>query len=449
MKIWICLVCGWVYDEAKGDEKEGFASGTLWADIPDDWVCPECGIGKEDFDMVEVKTAAPSATSSSEFLDRDPIIIIGSGMAAYNLAKEIRKIDQTMRLLMICADEGSFYIKPNLSNGLAHGKDPDDIILSSKKQVEAALNLSIKSYHKVTSINVKRAEIEAEGEIFKYSKLVLALGASPIMPKFAGNAGSRVHHVNNLLDYRKYRADLAGKSDVIIIGAGLIGCEFAADLSCQNKNVTLIDMACLPMSGLLPSQAGELMKERLIKENISLHLERHAQSIDMSEGKFAVKLDNGEVLTADLIVCAIGLRSNVTLAKNAGLEISAGIKVDQYLETSAKDIFAVGDCADIEGHVLMYVEPLMRSAKALARTLTGTPTKLSLSVMPVVVKTPLCPTIVASAPKDMAGEWELSKKGDTLEALYRNDAGEIIGFVLMGDAVSQKKELESTLPLLF
>ena len=424
MKTWICLVCGWIYDEAKGDEKEGFAPRTLWADIPDDWVCPECGIGKEDFDMMEVKTAALSAAVSSEILDSDPIIIIGSGMAAYNLAKEIRKIDQTVRLVMICADEGSFYIKPNLSNGLAYGKDPDDIILSSKKQVEAALNLSIKSYHKVTSISAERAEIEAEGEVFKYSKLVLAVGASPLMPKFAGNAGGMVHHVNNLLDYRKYRADLAGKSDVIIIGAGLIGCEFAADLSCQNKNVTLIDRARLPMSGLLPSEAGELMKERLIKENIALHLESSIQSIDMIEEKFAVTLDNGELLTADLIVCAIGLRSNVTLAKDAGLEISAGIKVDYYLETSAKDIFALGDCADIDGHVLMYVEPLMRSAKALARTLTGTPTKLSLPVMPVVAKTPLCPTIIASAPKNRAGEWEFSRKGDSLEALYRNDAGD-------------------------
>jgi len=458
MKKWVCLVCGWIYDEARGWPEDGIAPGTRWEDIPEDWVCPECGVGKEDFEMVEVKTPDAAAPAPAELVSVapdaaagvavDPVVIIGSGLAAYNLAKEFRKLDATTPLMMISRDDGSHYYKPNLSAGLTQGKTPDDLVMGYHGQVAAELSLTLKPFTAVTAIDIAAKTVHMGPQSQRYSRLVLATGAGVIRPPVAGDGAAQMHSVNDLLDYRTYRDALAGKSKVVIIGAGLIGCEFANDLLNFGFRVDVVDAFdhCMPV--LLPEVAARAVERALIDKGAAFHFGTKAAAVTRCGDGFTVNLEGGGTLEGDLVVSAVGLRAHTALAEQAGLAVGRGITVNRYLETSAKDVYALGDCADVEGHLLMYVEPLLQSARALAKTLAGDHTAVEYRVMPVTVKTPACPVVVAPPPQGVTGEWDIQARDNDVAALFRDAAGEVIGFALTGQAVAQKKQLERTLPLL-
>lgn len=448
MKKWICLVCGWVYDEALGAPDEGIAPGTKWEDIPDDWTCPDCGVGKEDFEMVEVKSpaSAPNQAAPEHRAAIDPVIIIGSGLAAHNLVKEFRKQDSTTPITMISREEGNLYYKPNLSCGLTTGKTPDDLIMSGKKALESELSFILKPFTSVTDIDPENKQIQAGSERLSYSKLVFATGANAIHPPFGGTATDLLHSVNDLLDYRTYRNDLIDSRKVVIIGAGLIGCEFANDLVNRGIAVEVIDAFDRCMPNLLPEEAARAVERSLGDKGATFHFNRKVTAVDKAASGYSLKLDNGDHLTADLVLSAVGLRARTALAEKAGLEIDKGISVNRYLETSQPDIYALGDCADVEGHNLMYVEPLLLSAKALARTLSGDRTAVAYRVMPVTVKTPACPVVVAVPPAGTAGEWDIHAAGNDVEALFRDETGEVVGFALTGAAVQNRKQWDTSLP---
>src|SRR3954462_3530251 len=119
MAKWECIICGWVYDEAKGDPDNGVAAGTLWDDVPEDWLCPDCGVGKEDFQLIEEAPApaAPHHEAVQTEENKAPVIVIGTGMAGYYFADEFRKHDKDTPLIMISSDDGRSYSKPMLSTG--------------------------------------------------------------------------------------------------------------------------------------------------------------------------------------------------------------------------------------------------------------------------------------------------------------------------------------------
>jgi rubredoxin-NAD+ reductase len=119
---------------------------------------------------------------------------------------------------------------------------------------------------------------------------------------------------------------------------------------------------------------------------------------------------------------------------------------DRLLATSANNVYAFGDCAEVAGHVLVYVAPLMTAAKALAKTLTGEPTEVVYPAMPVTVKVPACPLVVSPAPHDAAGEWTIVEDGNNVVAEFRDASGALLGFALTGDGTKEKMRLQKELP---
>ena len=157
-------------------------------------------------------------------------------------------------------------------------------------------------------------------------------------------------------------------------------------------------------------------------------------------------LSNGDVVKTDIVISAIGLRPRTGLAKAAGLDVNRGIKVNRLLETSAKNVYALGDCAEVDGHVLLYVLPLMAAARALANTLVGKPTQVSYPAMPVGVKTPITPLTFHPPIGSQEGQWEYEEEGNNVRAYFKNANGELLGFVLTGEALSDKAKLTKELP---
>jgi len=375
-----------------------------------------------------------------------PIVIIGSGLAGYNVARELRKLDKEVPLTIVAADSGHYYSKPMLSNALASKKTPDTIPMNKADQMPALINAAVRPHTRVTALDPAAHRIRIGEEGVEYSKLVLALGAEQIRLPLAGDAASRVLTVNSLDDYTRFRTVLAETHAVAVIGAGLIGCEFANDLAGTGHKVDVIDIANQPLPRLLPPAGGALLKRNLETLGVTWHLGTSVVSVDARGDGVRVKLADGNAIDADLVLSAIGLRPLITLAKEAGLATNRGIVVDRMLQTSAPDIYALGDCAEVEGMVLPFVMPIMHAARALAATLAGKPTRVAYPAMPVLVKTPACPTIVSPPADPSAGAWEIEATEDSVKSLFKGKDGKLLGFALNGKATAERATLMRELP---
>ncbi|WP_374356676.1 FAD-dependent oxidoreductase [Chitinimonas sp.] len=377
-----------------------------------------------------------------------PITIIGSGLAGYNLAREIRKQAADVPLRLISFDSGAFYSKPMLSNALASNKSAAQLAMKTAAQMAAELRAEVLGDTRVTAIDAAQRRLHSSAGEFAYDKLVLALGADTFTPPLAGDGAADVLSVNDLADYARFRERLYGKQRVLLLGAGLIGCEFANDLRLGGFTVELVDLAPWPLSRLLPRQAGERMQQALEAIGIGFHLGVSASMVERAGEGYRITLSNGEVLEADLVLSAVGLRPRIALAQAAGLTVNRGVVVDRQLRSSDPHIYALGDCAEVAGQVLPYVLPIMQSARALGPTLAGTPTEVSYPAMPVVVKTPACSTVAAPPLPGVEGEWQIEADAAGMAALYQSRAGELLGFALLGSATAQRQALSARLPAL-
>lgn len=375
-----------------------------------------------------------------------PIVIIGSGLAGYNVARELRKLDKEAPLTLITGDSGYFYSKPMLSSALGTKKTPASIPMNTAGQMAGQLNATVRPLTHITAIDTAQHAIRIGDETVVYSKLVLALGADQIRLPLTGTAADRVMTVNSLDDYARFRAAIEGKHTVAVIGAGLIGCEFANDLTSAGYKVDVIDVAPHPLSRLLPPEGGALLQRGLAAIGVTWHLGTSVSSIDASGDGVRVSLVDGTTFEADIVLSAIGLKPRTTLAKDAGIKVNRGIAVNRNLETSAPDIYALGDCAEVEGLVLPFVMPIMHAARVLGATLAGKPTRLSYPAMPVLVKTPASPTIVSPPPAGAAGEWSVTADDEGVKALFRDASGKLLGFALNGKATTERAALTQQLP---
>jgi len=375
-----------------------------------------------------------------------PIIIIGSGLAGYNTAKELRKLDAATPLVVIASDSSSFYSKPMLSNAIASKKTPSAIALNTPAQMAEQLKGSVRASTRVDAIDTAAHTLKIGDETLHYSKLVLALGADQIRLPISGSGAADIQTVNDLDDYARFRTAIEGKKRVAIIGAGLIGCEFANDLAAGGYAVDIIDIAQQALGRLLPPEGGAMLKDKLTALGVQWHLGTSVQSVDTAAGAYTLTLANGASLEADIVLSAVGLKPRTALAAAAGIKVNRGIVADRHLATSAPDVYTLGDCAEIEGMVMPYVMPIMHASRALAQTLAGKSTAVSFPAMPVMVKTPACPTIVAPPAIGAAGSWQVEATADGVKSLFNSADGKLLGFALNGAATAERAKLAPQLP---
>ncbi|WP_417515643.1 NAD(P)/FAD-dependent oxidoreductase [Marinobacter sp.] len=378
--------------------------------------------------------------------EQSPIVIVGTGLAGYSLAREIRKQDKEARIVMVTADDGVSYSKPMLSTGFTKGKDAEGLAQADTEAMAQQLNLELRTYTTVTGIDTEGHRLLLGDESLTYSKLVLAWGADVIRLTIPGSGLERVFPINDLEDYRAFRKALRPGSRVAIMGAGLIGCEFANDLRNGDYEVEVIAPSDAVMPSLLPPVAANAVQAELESLGVRFHLETVVEKVEPAGTGVTLFLANGKELQADLVISAVGLRPRTQLARTAGIDTGRGIVVNRALETSADDVYALGDCAEVDGHVLLYVLPLMACARALAKTLSGERTEVSYGTMPVMIKTPCCPAAVCPPPSDAEGNWEAEQDGTHVKALFRNTEGDVLGFAVTGRFALEKQALSKVVP---
>ncbi|MCU7934409.1 MAG: FAD-dependent oxidoreductase [Candidatus Thiodiazotropha sp. (ex Dulcina madagascariensis)] len=377
----------------------------------------------------------------------DDILILGSGLAGYTLAREIRAIDTEIPLHLITADAGDFYAKPMLSNGLQKGKDAEGLINATAAQMAEQYGLTIDTGRRVTGINDAQQQVMTETGDQRYASLVLALGAHPIIPVMGGDAADQRLTINSLHDYARFRQRLpAPPAHIAIIGPGLIGCEFANDLLIAGYRVTLIGPDPHPISTLLPEITAQALQHAMQQAGAEWRLLQTAALMEKREQGYHLTLTDASTLSCDLVLSAVGLRPETDLAAAVGLKVARGVVTDRFLKSSHEAIYALGDCAEVAGLNLPYVMPIMHAARALAKTLTGQPTEVTYPAMPVVIKTPLHPIAVAPPTPGVAGDWRIERQDAGTRCLFHAPDGKLQGFVISGCFIEEKQALTRRLP---
>ncbi|MGQ4877864.1 FAD-dependent oxidoreductase [Billgrantia sp. LNSP4103-1] len=382
-----------------------------------------------------------------------PLTIVGTGMAGIGLLKQLRMLDAERPVTLITADSGDDYAKPLLSTGFAKRLPPERLAARTALELADQLSAVVRTHTRVDAIDLAGRSLRIGEERLAWSELVLATGAAPTRPfAIPERLAGRVFSVNDLDDYRRFHAALEAlgrPARTAIIGAGLVGCEFANDLAAGGHAVSLVAPEATPLPRLLPEPLGRALGEAFSEAGMVLYLGRGLERLEETGGDIGLTLDDGERIEADLVLVATGLRPRSELAREAGLAVTAaGIQVDRYLAASAPGVHALGDVACVAGVNAMYVQPLQASAKALARTLAGTPTRVGYGAWPVLVKTPLLP-VVALPPLKAPVRWRIEGEGRDLTALAEDKDERLIGFALTGSCVRRKVELaRATPPLL-
>lgn len=378
-----------------------------------------------------------------------PIVIIGTGLAGYQLAREFRKINQETPLMLITADDGRYYPKPEMSTAFTRGKSPDALTTSTADKMTTQLNATIHTNTHICAIDPERQLVFVNDESIQYEKLVLACGADVINPQLKGDGTDDVLSINHIYHYTTFQERIKNKKNIAILGAGLIGCEFANDLSNAHYQVHMITPAKSPLDLLIPEKIGKILQEALEQNNVRFHFECTATRVDKIANGYCLELSNGNELEVDFVLSAIGLRPHIALATTAGVKTNRGVLVNRYLETSVKNIYALGDCAEVEGHVLPYITPILNCSRALAKTLSGTRTPVEYPAMPVVVKTPAHPIVVCPPPKNMIGKWEIESQDNSIRALFYNQQQQLYGFILTNETVKERSILVKQMPMMF
>ncbi|MBL1321426.1 MAG: FAD-dependent oxidoreductase [Methylophaga sp.] len=205
------------------------------------------------------------------------------------------------------------------------------------------------------------------------------------------------------------------------------------------------------MNNVLPDSVALELQKHLADAGVEWHLGTTAKSLNYNDGGFNLVLNNGTVIEPDLVVSAVGLRANTLLASQAGLAVNRGIITNALLQTTEDDIYALGDCAEVMGHNLLFITPLLAAAKALGKTLAGETTEVNYPAMPVAVKTPLYPLVLASPARGLQGEWvfEKAESGFGIKGLFVDSSEALLGFVLSGDCVKDKHTITKQLPSIY
>lgn len=374
------------------------------------------------------------------------LTIVGSGLASYVLAKAFRALDPETPLRIITADDGHFYNKPQLSTALTTRKTPDMLVTSTAEEIAELLNAQIITHTPVERIDRESKTLICGETHYPYDRCVLAIGSFVLTPNFRGDAQDRIFSVNSLVDYRCWRDQLEQAKHIAVVGGGLVGTEFAQDLVNAGVKVDLVHDFLTPVNRILPEPCGTALMDALTERGVHWHMNTMVTAVHNQDAGVRLTLANDETIDADLVLSSVGIACSTGLAEDAGLDVEGGIVVNRQMQTSDLHIFALGDCAQIEGMIKHYIAPLRKQAETLAKILTGEQAELCYPAMPVNLKTPCLPTSICPVPEGVEGSWDIQGESPDLEAYFTDTNGTLRGFALMGKAVRLRQVLLKDIP---
>lgn len=265
-------------------------------------------------------------------------LIVGGGLAGDAATRGIRELDADGSIGLISAEPDAPYMRPNLSKGLWKGRPIEKIWRKTEERAELLLG------RKVTSLDTSKKTVnDDKGDEYTYDKLLLATGGSPIRLPFGED---NIVYFRSFQHYQQLRKMADEKNRFVVIGGGFIGSEIAAALTMVGKQVTMIFLEDAIGGRVFPSDLAHHLNEYYREKGVDVIANDSVASIQMDGDRLTVRTGSGRVIEADGVVGGIGIRPNISLAQEAGLNIENGIVVDENLQTSAPDVFAAGDAVN-------------------------------------------------------------------------------------------------------
>ncbi|NLB55627.1 MAG: FAD-dependent oxidoreductase [Lentisphaerae bacterium] len=328
---WRCLVCGY--------EHEG--------DGPPD-TCPVCGVGSNRFESIPVA----EATNDEKRPEVRHVVVLGGGIAGISAAESARKHMPDIKITLVTAEMQLPYYRINLTRYLAGEIEASSLPLHPEDWYKSR-QIDFISGVEAKRIDLEQSEVVLEnGTRISYDKLILALGAHPYVPSFPGTQFDGVTTLRNREDTDCILSAVSEGASCVIVGSGILGLETAGGIARRGGKVTLLEQSEYLMPRQLNRAAAGLLLNRLNDIGIDCHLNAKVSELIGNGHVTGVRLKSGELLPADLVVIATGVRSNTKLAVDAGLKVNHGVLVDDFLYTSNPDILAAGDVAEHRG--LLY-----------------------------------------------------------------------------------------------
>ncbi|GKX56607.1 nitric oxide reductase FlRd-NAD(+) reductase [Leminorella grimontii] len=372
------------------------------------------------------------------------IVIIGSGFAARQLVKNIRKQDTDVPVTVIADDSIDEYNKPDLSHVISLGQHADDLTRQTADEFATQYNLQLFPFTRVMGIDADAREVIGQVQKWKFDRLVLATGASACVPPVPGH--ELILTLNSQTEYRNCESRLLNAQRVLIVGGGLIGSELAMDFCRAGKAVTVVDSAASILASLMLPEVSGRLQHRLTEMGVHLLLSSQLRSLAQTETGVVATFDRSRSVEVDVVIAATGLRPRVALAQGAGVKVNRGIVVNSLLQTSCPDIYALGDCAEINGQVLPFLQPIQLSAMYLAKNLLGGEAPLKLPAMLVKVKTPAMPLHLAGETSRRDLSWQISAELEGMVAKGLDAQGQLRAFVVSEDRMKEAFALLKAMP---
>ncbi len=303
---------------------------------------------------------------------RKQLVVIGNGMAPGRVLEHLFESGEpTYEVTIFNAEPRVNYDRIMLSPVLSGEKQFEDIVIHDDAWY-AERGITLHKGLPVIDINRAQRTVTAlDGTSTRYDKLLLATGSSPFIPPLPGTDLDGVVTYRDLDDVEAMLAAAAPGRRAVVIGGGLLGLEAAAGLEQRGLHVTVVHLGPTLMERQLDTAAGFLLREALVARGIDVITGGNTRALLGEDRVTAVELEDGRALPADIVVVAVGIRPNVTLAEGAGLAVNRGIVVDDQLVTSDPDIMALGECVEHRGSCYGLVAPLYDMARVVAAELKG------------------------------------------------------------------------------
>ena len=299
------------------------------------------------------------------------LVVVGNGMAGVACVEQILKRSRDFEITIFGEETHVNYNRILLSSVLAGEKSAEDIVLNRvewyrENGIRARLGVRVEQIDRE-----RRVVIGNDGEVEPFDRLILATGSSAFIPPIQGVDKENVHVFRTLDDTRELISKASERTRAVVIGGGLLGLEAARGLQLRGCDVTVVHLMETLMERQLDPTGGCFLKRKIESLGIRVLMPKQTQAIIGNGHVDGLRFASGEEIEADLVVVAAGIKPNVGLAKSAGLEVRRGIVVNDYMETSDSDIYAVGECTEHRGQTFGLVAPLMEQGKVLADAIAG------------------------------------------------------------------------------
>ena len=299
------------------------------------------------------------------------LVVVGNGMAGVACVEQILKLRHEFEITIFGDETHVNYNRILLSMVLAGEKSADDIVLNDRNWYQ---NNGIRARLGIRVTGIDRYEqvvVDEDGDETPYDNLILATGSSAFVPPIPGVDKRNVHVFRTLDDTRALLSKARKGLKAVVIGGGLLGLEAARGLQLCGCEVTVVHLMETLMERQLDATGGSYLQRKIESLGIRVMLPRQTAALCGNGHVEGLRFASGEELDAELVVIAAGIKPNVELGRNAGLEVRRGIVVDDQMRTSDPEIFAVGECTEHRGQTFGLVAPLYEQGRVLASVITG------------------------------------------------------------------------------